>query len=155
MVQGETARPGILCRYDPHFCKEGALWEMRFVLLAILYMAGIFYASTLSGHDAARLAGPLGLPDYVLHAIAFAGLAVVWRLALIRGFRVSLRTAPWLALGICAVYGLSDEIHQSFVDGRDASATDLLADVVGAGVALIVAGWLSRRRSAKAAQQAG
>ena len=30
-----------------------------------------------------------------------------------------------------SLYGLSDEFHQSFVPGRDASFTDFLADVVG------------------------
>ncbi|MGD9006502.1 MAG: VanZ family protein [Desulfobacteraceae bacterium] len=47
-----------------------------------------------------------------------------------------LNANKWRLL-VCAVvlttlYGLSDEWHQSFVPGRDASAADLLADFAGA-----------------------
>jgi VanZ family protein len=48
----------------------------------------------------------------------------------------TLNASKWRLL-VCAVlltslYGLSDEWHQSFVPGRDASAADLLADFTGA-----------------------
>lgn len=142
-------------RHDPFPFMKGAPWEMRYVILALLYMAAIFYVSTLSGHEAARLARPLGLPDYVLHGIAFAGLAVVWCLALTRGFKVDERKARWLSLGISALYGLTDEYHQSFVAGRDASATDFVADVVGAGTALAIMALFARRKSAKLTQSSG
>ena len=36
----------------------------------------------------------------------------------------------------CLLYGVSDEFHQSFVPGRTVSATDLLADVLGASLAV-------------------
>lgn len=39
------------------------------------------------------------------------------------------------------LYGVSDEFHQSFVPGRTASATDLLADVLGATLAVTL--WLA------------
>lgn len=124
-------------------------------MLALLYMAVIFYASSLPGHEAARLVRPLGLPDYVLHGIAFAGLAAVWYFALLRGFKAGERKARWLSLGIAALYGLSDEYHQSFVAGRDASVTDLAADIVGAGAAIAIISLLTRRKSAKATEASG
>ncbi|MDA1298183.1 MAG: VanZ family protein [Chloroflexi bacterium] len=39
------------------------------------------------------------------------------------------------------LYGVSDEFHQSFVPGRSVSGTDLLADVLGAVLAVTL--WLA------------
>ena len=47
-----------------------------------------------------------------------------------------------LVVFICFLYGISDEVHQAFVPGREASVGDLLADVAGA--AIVVALWLRR-----------
>ena len=42
---------------------------------------------------------------------------------------------PWLKVLIVALialaYGCTDEYHQSFVEGRDCSALDLVADLTG------------------------
>ena len=48
---------------------------------------------------------------------------------------------PWAAALFAALYGLSDEIHQSFVPGRSADVWDWVADVLGA-----IAGALCFRR---------
>lgn len=37
----------------------------------------------------------------------------------------------------CSLYGISDEWHQSFVEGRTADGLDWVADTVGATVAII------------------
>lgn len=41
----------------------------------------------------------------------------------------------------CLLYGVSDEFHQGFVPGRSVSAVDLLADVLGAALAVTL--WLA------------
>jgi len=55
----------------------------------------------------------------------------------------------WIFL-LVALFGLSDEWHQSFVPGRDASVSDWLADLAGAALGLALAGlpWLRSRRLA-------
>lgn len=43
----------------------------------------------------------------------------------------------WLAFGLCALYAVTDEIHQAFVPVRSSSSTDILLDVAGAALCLI------------------
>lgn len=46
--------------------------------------------------------------------------------------------AMLLALGVCCVYALSDEFHQSFVPGRNATLVDVGIDLLGASLGLLV-----------------
>ncbi len=83
------------------------------------------------------------LPDKVAHAGVYGGLA---------GLLVRARSKGWrrpVTFGVCAVsvliavlYGVTDEIHQSFVPSRSMEAADLLADAVGAvGAASVLYAW--------------
>jgi UDP-2,3-diacylglucosamine pyrophosphatase LpxH len=80
--------------------------------------------------------------DKVAHALAFGALAFSLDMAL----RQSRHDWPlyrrhlWAFLGV-ALFAASDEWHQSFVPGRDASALDWLADLVGAKLGLLGASW--------------
>ena len=74
--------------------------------------------------------------DKLLHLSVYGILGVLICRAL--STIVPFKTNKWRLL-VCTVllttlYGLSDEWHQSFVSGRDASAADLLADFAGAFV---------------------
>lgn len=78
--------------------------------------------------------------DKVCHLTAYALLALAslwcfgsldWR---------SPRKAACLAVVVCLGYAVSDEFHQSFVPGRDVSALDIVADMVGASLVCWV--WL-------------
>ncbi|MBN2251052.1 MAG: VanZ family protein [Candidatus Altiarchaeota archaeon] len=44
------------------------------------------------------------------------------------------KKAVWLAIIAATIYGLTDEIHQSFVPNRDCSIIDLSADFLGASI---------------------
>ena len=89
--------------------------------------------------------GGIALPsplDKVAHASIFGALAFCLELAL-RSSRHDLpmyRRHFWIFLGV-ALFGLSDEWHQSFVPGRDCSALDWLADVTGAALGLLLTVW--------------
>jgi VanZ family protein len=101
----------------------------------VLYMAAIFIASAMPSPT-----GPPGLmPDKVLHALAYAGLAVLLVRAMAGGLAgpVTWPIAVW-AVVIAGAYGITDEIHQAFVPTRDPNAFDLLADVIGASAAALV-----------------
>lgn len=42
-----------------------------------------------------------------------------------------------LAWGLALLYGITDEIHQSFVPGRHPSAVDIVVDGIGAALAVL------------------
>lgn len=54
------------------------------------------------------------------------------------------RRAALASIVLSTLFGLSDEIHQYFVPGRDASALDLLADFLGSAAG--AAAYLAWRR---------
>jgi VanZ family protein len=47
---------------------------------------------------------------------------------------------------LCAFYASTDEFHQSFVKGREASVHDVVLDSCGAGFGLIVYGLATRKK---------
>jgi len=52
-----------------------------------------------------------------------------------------------MGLLAAALYGVSDEVHQSFVVGRSPLATDVLIDTLGALLGVLAWRWLVSRRS--------
>lgn len=73
------------------------------------------------------------------HMLEYAVLAALTWLAL--GKR-----APLLAWSLAAAYAVSDEYHQSFVPGRQADPLDVLLDVTGAALAVLLLRWGTSRR---------
>lgn len=109
-----------------------------------LCMAVIFYFSsqpaTLSQSVSDRFAFLLQLPfgSFIVrksaHFLEFAGLSVLVFNALHSTFG---KFRPFTAFAVTAVYGITDEIHQIFVDGRACRFFDWLVDCSGAAAALI------------------
>jgi VanZ family protein len=97
-------------------------------------MAAIFIASSITIGTL-----PGGVSDKSWHSLAYALLGVLMLYPLAEG---SLAGVTWrraiLAVVLAAAYGVSDEIHQSFVPGRSPEVLDVVADAAGAtgGVAL-------------------
>lgn len=119
-----------------------ALWNWG---PAVIWMAATFAVSHQS-----RVEIPFGAPDYIGHGVSYAVLGALLMRALaggtLRGMRAGLIVPAVL---IAALYGVSDEFHQSFIPGRMASVSDIVADTIGAllgaGVAAFVSGQLRRR----------
>jgi VanZ family protein len=96
-------------------------------LPVVLYAGLIFLLSSLEHPP--PLTEQIRFGDKMAHALGYG----VFGFLLLRGLKRS--GAPWplfLAWGIATLYGVSDELHQYFVPGRDADLLDLLADSVGA-----------------------
>jgi len=103
------------------------------LVVVIGYCAFIFWLSSIPSFP---VAPPFAYFDKIVHICLFGGLGGVVGLGLHRAghdySRVARTIGPTL---FCLAYGLSDEIHQSFVAGRTFDLTDLAADVVGAAMA--------------------
>ncbi len=99
----------------------------------VAYMALLFFLSSRSSVPV-----PAAISDKLVHAAAYAVLAVLFTRAFLGGLpaRVGVRTAL-LAIGATIAYGATDEWHQSFVFGRVSDGADLVADGVGAMVGAV------------------
>jgi VanZ family protein len=47
------------------------------------------------------------------------------------------------------LFALSDEFHQSFIEGRNSSTSDVMIDTAGAAFALTIAGYFSSNSNSK------
>ena len=104
------------------------LWGPFFAALA-----AVFWLSSLTDVPGARY-----FWDKLLHMVGYAGLGVLALRAFHGGFERP-RPAPTTYAAVAVIlWGVSDEFHQSFVPGRDASAWDVLADAVGFALAFAV-----------------
>ncbi|MBI2872068.1 MAG: VanZ family protein [Chloroflexi bacterium] len=81
-----------------------------------------------------------GHEDKLFHFVEFAILAMLLRLALGTA-RPKLRALLMVVVG-CALFAATDEVHQAFVPGRDASPLDGLTDVAGAVSGLLLTHWV-------------
>lgn len=113
--------------------------EMRRVWLygpALAWAGLIFWLS----HQSRLPEAPGG--DKVAHLLAYAVMGGVFARPLWFDTRRTPGHVFSSAALLAVLYGLSDELHQSFVPGRDASVGDAVADAVGAllGAAMWVLG---------------
>jgi VanZ family protein len=108
---------------------------MKYILrvLPLVYMAAVFIMSSLPSNQFVELSN--SSVDHTmkesLHLIEFAILYVLLVLAFLtrsRAFTPALNVACAVFAGL---YGISDEIHQSFYAYRSASWFDLVKDFTG------------------------
>jgi VanZ family protein len=104
------------------------MWAMR--CEAVLVAVAIWILSAQS--KLPELPGPLTI-DKVQHLIAYAVLAagVVFWFPATQWKQHRLRTML-VVVGIASLYGATDELHQYFVEGRESSVFDVVADTAGA-----------------------
>jgi VanZ family protein len=120
-----------------------ALWYWA----PVVGYAGLIFSLSALSHPEEQL--PLfvlkGISDKVLHAVEYGMLALLCY----RAFRwaagpVVARQAVVLAIVTASVFGITDEVHQLFVPLREASWQDWLADTVGATLAAVGVGRITK-----------
>jgi len=101
---------------------------MRRALAPLTLMVVIFYLSAQPD-----LSSGLGVWDTILrkaaHMIEYAALAALWAWTL--WAVVPRRAAVAAAAAIAIAYAVSDELHQSTVEGRNGSPVDVGIDAIG------------------------
>jgi VanZ family protein len=112
--------------------------------LLVAVWAGVIFALSATPHLRVAEAADL---DFILrksgHMAAFGILAVlIWRALALSAIR---RAMVWSLL-LTVAYAATDEFHQSFTAGRNASPVDVSIDSAGALIALLaLAVWLHMR----------
>ena len=110
-----------------------------------LWAGLLFFLSSRSDLGAAGR-----IPDWLTHGTAYLALAMLLARAVAGGFGRPLTGRTGLAVVVAAtLYGVSDEWHQAFVPGRDASAGDVAKDAGGALLGVLFFGRLSSRSGAR------
>jgi VanZ family protein len=88
---------------------------------------------------------PLLLGMKVVHLIEYGLLAFLWVFGLARGTAMPPLRVYALSMVVPFLWGVSDEIHQSFVATRTATVRDALTDLVAATVCVLLCAWLRPR----------
>ncbi len=114
--------------------RGGMVQVLGYWVPVVLYAGAIFFLSAQS-HPEEQLPSFLfkHVSDKILHAVEYGILALLCY----RAFRWSAgptvaRQAVVLAIVTASFYGITDEVHQSFVPLRESSWKDWLADTIGA-----------------------
>jgi VanZ family protein len=125
--------------------RGGMVQVLGYWVPVVLYAGAIYFLSAQS-HPEEQLPSFLfkHVSDKILHAVEYGILALLCY----RAFRWSLgptvaRQAMVLAIVTASFYGITDEVHQSFVPLRESSWKDWLADTIGAIIGVM--SWRSIR----------
>jgi VanZ family protein len=124
---------------------------LRFRLPALAYAGALFWASSRSHLPLPHLG--LGFEDKIAHFCAYGILAYLVHRALTKPYPLTSSAILGAAL-LSAAYGLSDELHQRAVPGRTFDLQDLMADLAGIGLVLLLVWWRGKATSKTSNQKA-
>jgi VanZ family protein len=119
--------PRSLCGGEPIIEEVGRSF-VRLWLPVVLWAAVIFTFSSIP-----ELGTGLGLWDLILRKLAHTAEYALLGVLLLRATR-----RPDLAFVLGVLYAASDEVHQTFVRGRDGTPVDVVIDSVGIAVGLVL-----------------
>lgn len=123
---------------------------LKFWFPVALYSGIIFFVSSLSS-----VKNPLEIEhfDKIIHVLEYMPFGFL----LTRAFfntnrRLSQKTLLVYVILTSFLYGLSDEYHQFFVEGRDATVIDALADTIGGMLGVYIYFYFLKRLKGKKTQ---
>lgn len=112
-------------------------------MITLCYCAIIFFVSSRP-----KPTEELFLPTGAIpHFIEYFGLGVLaWSVAWLQRPLPNRIRRFHAGLAFCALYAMSDEIHQAFVPFRSCESVDWLIDIAGSMLGILVMEWLIARR---------
>ena len=118
----------------------------KYQLPAIIWALFIFILSSIPGEYFGD--EPFDLFDKLVHATLFDILCfLVYRaLKFQNRSRFLSEFSVGLSFLLIVIYGIFDEIHQTFVPGRYPDVSDSLADIIGGGIIALLIHLKNRRR---------
>ena len=141
-----TGRSGGAGRVSPREKILRRLKFLKFWFPVFLYSGIIFYASSLPD-----VKPPLKIKniDKAIHVLEYLPFGFLLARAFIQQ-RPAVKI--WQVVTICSLlYGISDEYHQSFVPGREAGVSDVIADTIGGFLGVWI--YLFRQKKIKIKQK--
>ena len=116
-----------------------------FLAATIAYCIFIFSLSSISSFP---VSSPFPDFDKLAHFCLYGGLAGLMALGLQRArHRYSRKVLFIVPIGFSVLYGLSDEVHQLFVESRSFEVWDIAADAVGAACAILLVLFIYKRKT--------
>jgi VanZ family protein len=109
-------------------------------LAPLAWMAAIFVLSSVSGDTEAAWWEPIARSFG--HVLLYLGLTLLWSWALAGVVR---HPVAWAA-AISLVYAGTDEYHQTFVENRDGTLSDVGLDAIGIALAALYVEVAGKRR---------
>lgn len=110
----------------------------RYLVPALLYMGLIFWMSSRPSPEALHR-WPIFGQIKLVHLVEYGILALLWYGGLTRSRDWIPRKTALIAILLTFAWGISDEIHQSFVPSRTGKVMDALTDLLAAGAAMALA----------------
>lgn len=116
----------------------------RYWLAPVAWMAAIFVVSSVPGE---KIPSVFPAQDILFHGVSYGILGLLFYRAL-KFSCPAPRGAGLIALAafLAVLYGISDEFHQSFISGRNASLFDVAVDfagaLIGSAFAHLISPWL-------------
>lgn len=132
--------PGALRQYNDNLGNAAMEKFKQFLWFqgpALAWATAIFIQSSMSYINTPDLG--FDWQDKLLHAIEYAILGFLLRRALaFQDNRFLREHVNWATILIGSSYAISDEIHQFYVPGRSSDLSDVIADVVGITVVIMI-----------------
>jgi VanZ family protein len=120
--------------------------KQRFIpsdLPPILWALLIFVLSSIPSRNLPPL-DVFGM-DKIAHCAVYFVLCWLIHRSLVQRKRLTMFSSLAISAVLAILYGMTDETHQLFVEGRNASLPDLMADATGALMYVLIHRWFPKR----------
>lgn len=112
-------------------------YPLKYYLPSVLFAALIFFLSSLDQSTVGKFSWGIG--DFFLHSAEYNlfGVTLIWAFYREKP-RIELKPSYRLAVSTGALIAIADEFYQSFIPTRHSSVEDVVADVFGLILSIII-----------------